>query len=960
MDTDGVKMDGAPRAEETDAASDFGHDDSRETLARFFRADAYAFRSEPIEMLELSIRPLHCLQLSGVSTIGQLLSKTFDELWHMRNMGEKSVREIRSRLEIYLANPPERDFAADAAGTAGQALQMIPAFAEAVESLVMGKPFSADGLDEGQAAYLARLEQAADAAGADICSKIYHDPGYGVALCGAFKAFAAPWNRRVKAEEDARKEISLLPEQNLKALPFVRAYAAKAANKPYALLEKCGGDVLLRDLPDLMEGLPGGAASETLLNETGRFLRWLDFDPRAQIAKTANRILQETRAGTGQRLEVFRLRAEGKTLDEVGSSLGVTRERVRQIERNCCLTFCKAYRGQKYDILLLIRAVKNDDAILGYDELEEMTGSEFAQLLWKCAKDGRLSDVCRFSEIYHAIVLNAEASADEREILEAANRAIDSLPVLVEVSRKDALLGEKSEERGISLEILDILFREKYQQSGRIYSRRRLTITMMCEYVLKNRFPGGYKIADEDEGERFSRCLQEIFGDSAKDISLRTIDINVARVGVLIDRGRYLHTDDFIVQKSVTDAVLGYIERSPRAVLSYSEIFDATRDVLEGTPITNRYALQGALKKAGCGYDMGRDFIRKSDGVKFDDEVESFVERRGTAHQSEILEAFPSLRESALVQILSRNERLFRIANGYIIHASSFQIRPEDYDVIRPCLLRLCEDAPAPVEAVYNALSALVPEFLERNGIDDESGLFAILRYMFHGEFRFSRPYIAYGEGRPISARSVLLKRLEKFGTVEADDLLEICEESGIHGIGFPAMCKMIAPDFLRVSQTTFTRRELTGVTDEIAAQAAEILKEALNGREYIVGAAITDFLWYPQIRVPWNAYLLESVLEGRDDPHMLRVPVNARLRPVAVYVRDTYRGDSFQTFLVKILREEARKGSFMNKKEMRGWLADEGLIAVKLPKYLETDEYFYEDETGVREQQREHEADGP
>lgn len=53
----------------------------------------------PIESLELSVRSSNCLKIVGIKTIGELISKTEDEISKIKNLGKKSVIEISQKLE---------------------------------------------------------------------------------------------------------------------------------------------------------------------------------------------------------------------------------------------------------------------------------------------------------------------------------------------------------------------------------------------------------------------------------------------------------------------------------------------------------------------------------------------------------------------------------------------------------------------------------------------------------------------------------------------------------------------------------------------------------------------------------------------------------------------------------------------------------------------------------------------
>ncbi|MFC1931686.1 DNA-directed RNA polymerase subunit alpha [Chloroflexota bacterium] len=52
-----------------------------------------------VEQLDLSVRTMNCLRRSGISTVGELISKKPKELIKLRNFGQKSFHEIEERLQ---------------------------------------------------------------------------------------------------------------------------------------------------------------------------------------------------------------------------------------------------------------------------------------------------------------------------------------------------------------------------------------------------------------------------------------------------------------------------------------------------------------------------------------------------------------------------------------------------------------------------------------------------------------------------------------------------------------------------------------------------------------------------------------------------------------------------------------------------------------------------------------------
>ena len=71
----------------------------------------------PVEQLDLSVRTMHCLRRSNITTVGELIAKGPKELMKLRNFGQKSYQEIEDRLRtigLSLAPKPEGEVEAPA------------------------------------------------------------------------------------------------------------------------------------------------------------------------------------------------------------------------------------------------------------------------------------------------------------------------------------------------------------------------------------------------------------------------------------------------------------------------------------------------------------------------------------------------------------------------------------------------------------------------------------------------------------------------------------------------------------------------------------------------------------------------------------------------------------------------------------------------------------------------------
>ena len=55
--------------------------------------------SQPVDIIELSVRASNCLKVAKIKTIGELVTKSEDELLSYKNFGKKSLDEIKERLK---------------------------------------------------------------------------------------------------------------------------------------------------------------------------------------------------------------------------------------------------------------------------------------------------------------------------------------------------------------------------------------------------------------------------------------------------------------------------------------------------------------------------------------------------------------------------------------------------------------------------------------------------------------------------------------------------------------------------------------------------------------------------------------------------------------------------------------------------------------------------------------------
>ena len=54
-----------------------------------------------IEDMDLSVRSFNCLKRAGINTIADLVDKTEDDMMKVRNLGRKSLDEVKKKLDEF-------------------------------------------------------------------------------------------------------------------------------------------------------------------------------------------------------------------------------------------------------------------------------------------------------------------------------------------------------------------------------------------------------------------------------------------------------------------------------------------------------------------------------------------------------------------------------------------------------------------------------------------------------------------------------------------------------------------------------------------------------------------------------------------------------------------------------------------------------------------------------------------
>lgn len=912
-------------------------EDSEVPLYMLFNVTWEKYENKPVTEIDFGVRVYNILNrmnfkggiYSSCNKIGGLLKLTTAQLRRFSGMGKESINVIFEGLSKIL---PEEKPATK---------KDFEKFKSKVIAMLTGNDYDLSDLYETQVQIFNLFKDAADSIGYEMAlAAIEKDFNINV-VKGMLSDFSKETYEHFALKERLLERVFCIPEKilDLPVKPFISVYNS------FATADKKLLDYFPENLSSVKEYFYIGLYDRDPLEVEFKlipFADWLNYD-----YKTLRENMLEKSGGLLPRhRDILIRRSLGATLEEIASEYGLSRERIRQIEKKAIIKILRL-KGKYFsghNSFSMLYALNGGKAYIGYGDILMLMGQPDAAILWYLTKTKKLFDKnYEYVEGLDKVVWIAhENEIDYQDLL------LNDFPPIFEKKELPDLIRKNVEEHGADEGLLSLYVEKLYKTSGIFYHRQRITVDFICSYILKTRFINGYKIADEDTQKMFAQYNMELFGPW-RTLTPRAVDAKMSGLGVLIDRGKYIHPTYIDFDRTILEKIYDYFKNSWRQAISYSELFLIFKKDLMHTQVNNRYALQGVMKFFECPYLTAKDYISKYPEAKPENDFEKFVIENGPIHISEILKEFKGLTELNIGFYVQRLSDVLVMSGGFYAHASIFDIIEDDYDEQREFLLNMCSEKPVSSRILFNEYLSIFPGFIHRNNIESHGQLFGLLKYMFDGEFYFSRPYISYNREHNLTHRGAIMHLLEGIDSIEIDDLKDLCDDNAIKYVSVRKLIELIEPEYIRVGQTSVMRTELTGIDDDIIADVAQDIGYILKGsRGFLAARNFDSYSWLPRLNVPWNVFLLESVVRLSDGlVKSLQINTSDVGVPAMIFIGEEYEDEDLESLIIKVLKKEDTAVPFTSKEELLLWLQEQGLCNVNLPAFLENEGYIYYDEEG-------------
>ena len=834
-----------------------------------YNIDIYRRKDEfsvSVDEVGLSVRLRNVLILNKCYTVGNLLMLSVEDLYSFKNAGKKTVDEAekfvaelnRKNIKMNAIGSTERDGITDnTQSEIGPWRFKITRTLRFYRKELREQNYSAlpyPSLSDAERRIVNQIKEARTVVDKSLVDKCFSNDEYISVLSQMLVGFYSETNLIHRNTEmlDAVYDGVPVERRKLKASGFIAAYSRNEVMRNM-LLENVKDEMTLDQFVEFIR-TAAQIDAETLKKYID-FLKWCSFDIDAEI----DQIWSGTIKNNSRTETILKMRSQKNTLQEIGEKLGITRERVRQIERKATRIFLN--RIKMSNVLMKIYALRDQDSILTPEELSEYFGDKTDEYLYLLKN---ISDVKSMPVSYDSyldvFIVGDETMSDRVQLF------INNLPDHIEKKAKKKYIKAGMEEYDLNEEIIEEAIEEAFDLTGNIYHKTRLSLTDIYRNILSRYYPNGIHIYDEDELADFKAKIRNDYGNISLPDSIHAIGAGIARISILRDRGVYaLEKADYISLK-LQKRILDYIRHSRASVVSYSAVFVEFQDELNQFGIDNRYYLQGVMRHY---FDekliLGKDYIYKnSRATSMTSEIVKFIKKSSSpVSKVEIQTAFPGVTDIVINNAVSQEKILNYY--GLYYHASHLQINQHE----KQSMLGFIKEGIEKTGYIHSKdLFPFVQEkyalVLSRNGIGNQFSLFSALEYLYRNQFTFERPYIVrkgYEIDRP---EERMREYVSGYDVVEISEIMACASEIHLTVYGILDLVNSFNDNYVLVDDERIASLEYVGITDQVVGSVLQLIETEIDSS--ILIRDLDCIYQLPSLNVPWNEWLVYSIVNKWSD----------------------------------------------------------------------------------------------
>ena len=807
------------------------------------------FMATPLEEYEFSVRVYNRLKSRKINTLGDLMRCTRTSIASLKGLGKNSIAEIddffrKAQKEGVKLHSQDETLQCYSDITTSDTL--VNYIRDNYSQMLSDEEsFWKAAYEFAEEDVVDRYKEAVSTIGSEMVSFFAFSPESFLPIKEAICGFVSETELYKRNREKIKSQLDSVPTDRWdhKAAFYIQAYTSKDAVKEKLEMLCSDRDTSLYEMtcsPRLIDS--------SLCIALESFLSWCSFSIEDELTSLEKSVFANEKTGY-----VIKMRASKNTLEKTGRQLGVSRERVRQIEAKAQRTF-NAW-SSRHKLLQKICAVRDGDIILTPPELEDYFG------------DKTQSVVYLFANVHNPSGYTYDPQTDsfiigESSISERVNAAVENLPEYISAGNLSKVALDLSEETDIPEELIIRAVNESYKLTGNTYHRSRISLANMYSEVLKTYYPNGMHVYDSAELTVFRQHVVADYGFSGMSENDRAISARIAGIGVQCGRGMYKARQDSYIPKELADRIHSFILDGAAVVLT-SAIYAEFEEDLVASGLDNPYYLHGILHELyGNEFFFKKTYISKdgSSSTLYLDIVRYVKKAAFTVSKAELAKAFPGV--SDIMFSFAFDDREILNYFGEYLYARHLNITAQEISFLKSTLNQLLSDKnPHHASELFDVVLNVRPEIAERNGITIPFRLFSVLNYLFGESYQFSRPFIALNGvsiGKPFERLKELVEDSEE---IEVAEIQSFAKDNHFSIPNVLDLINSFNTTHVFKDAKTLVRLDSVGITKEKFTEIEKMISDEI-GNETVIIAELKCIHSLGKIAFAWNEWLLYSLIK--------------------------------------------------------------------------------------------------
>lgn len=632
-------------------------------------------------------------------------------------------------------------------------------------------------------------------------------------------------------------------------------------------------------------------------------------------------------------MQIFLLRAEGETLQAIGTRYGITKEGVRQILHKRCCQYLPIFSD-----LARFYMQRNERKYIAVDEInnffdDDLLGSIFN---FSLKRDDGL-DYLECAEIF--IDKKAIPNAKNRLLCVAKEFVGEELDFNKDKEEFEDFLGNEGFDFINVEQVIELLEYYGYKKYDNYLYPRAVSYGYLASKIVAEHFPNGIKMTDEESIKKLKRLFIEKFASINLQVGTRAFATRVSEFLVLSDRGMAIAEESIDIDISALETIKEYIDNSIYNRLYYHGIYQAHEGLLAMTSnIDNHHYLHGALKKFFPNdYAYTRDYLQKKSVqtyIKLSKKIEQYIKTVNNPAAYKELEQKLGCSYATIYGAVQSDRNLIQWGKDFVNSISLIDVSQDVTKALRKIIVNTLEknEGYCYIRYIHHKIISEQPAFINGNNITTPDILKGILFVLFRDEFDFNRGHIAKkGTFKNLTSKGVMEQLFGSRNPISYREIVTYFEKMRWSSITISATLSELEKECIRISDDLYVKTENIHVGQQASNAILNRIMEYFDDKDFYPSCMVYELNNFPNIGYEWNLFLLNSLLEKMDWDYIQICPIiRDRRYNRAIYVKKELRIDSYAQLIAYIMKKQ--NVNCISEREMLSLLIINGLTIKTLP----------------------------